>query len=310
MKPILILGAGSTAREIAEILVEQARRGAALHVLGFLDDDPLARVLPERGCRVLGPLELVHRFPEASCVLAVTGYGNPGLRRQLSERLNLAPDRYHTLVHSSAEVSSAAFLGPGCVLMQNVVVGRGVRLQGDALVTQGCCIGHDSEVGRFSVFAPGVTVCGRTRIGESVYFGAGSTCAPGVEIGSEALIGIGSVVVEPVPAGCTVFGNPARVIQRGSRKRWSPPARRGESAREREAEIRQIVIELLNPISGEFGVETDRSLIPEWDSLQQLNLAVAVEQRFGIEFTTDDFAMMNSVRSVALLVEHKLAASV
>jgi sugar O-acyltransferase (sialic acid O-acetyltransferase NeuD family) len=292
------------------ILVEQARQGAAIEVLGFLDDDPQAQGLPELGCRVLGPTEQAHRFHEASFVLGVTNYGNPGLRRQLSERLNLAPDRYYTVVHSSAEVSPAALLGPGCVLMQNVVVSRGVRLHSNVLVTQSCCIGHDTEVERFTVFAPGVTVCGLARIGESVYMGAGSTSAPGVAIGRESLIGIGSVVLQSVPAGGTVFGNPARVIQSGSRRRWSPRPVSAASPLAQEGEIRQIVGDVMNIGPDRFGAETDRSQIPEWDSLQQLNLAAALEQQFQIEIAPGDFETMSSVRSVASLIERKLAERV
>jgi sugar O-acyltransferase (sialic acid O-acetyltransferase NeuD family) len=310
MKQVLILGAGSTSREIAEILVEQARQGAAIQVLGFLDDDPQAQGLPELGCAVLGPTEDVHRFHEASFVLGVTGCGKPGSRKQLSERLGLPPDRYYTVVHSSAEVSSAAFLGQGCVLMQNAIVSRGVRLRSNVLVTQGCCIGRDTEVDRFAVFAPGVTVCGRSCIGESVCMGAGSTSASGVEIGRESLIGIGSVVVQSVPAGCTVFGNPARVIQRDSHRSWGPCAPGDAPRRVDEREIRRILDDIMNLEPDRFGDETDRGRIPERDSLQHLNLAIALEQEFQIEIMTDDFEKMSSVRNIASLIERKLAERV
>ncbi len=43
--------------------------------------------------------------------------------------------------------------------------------------------------------------------------GANSTILPGVEIGEAALIGAGSVVVDDVPSGAVVAGNPARVIK-------------------------------------------------------------------------------------------------
>ncbi len=43
--------------------------------------------------------------------------------------------------------------------------------------------------------------------------GANATILPGVEIGENALVGAGSVVVDDVPPGAVVVGNPARVIK-------------------------------------------------------------------------------------------------
>ena len=49
------------------------------------------------------------------------------------------------------------------------------------------------------------------RIGQNVWIGGGSIVLPGVAIGDDAIIGAGSVVTRDVPAGATVFGNPARL---------------------------------------------------------------------------------------------------
>jgi acetyltransferase-like isoleucine patch superfamily enzyme len=43
--------------------------------------------------------------------------------------------------------------------------------------------------------------------------GANSTILPGVEIGENSFVGAGSVVVDDVPAGMVVVGNPARVMK-------------------------------------------------------------------------------------------------
>jgi len=48
-------------------------------------------------------------------------------------------------------------------------------------------------------------------IGCDVWIGGGTIVLPGVTVGDEAIIGAGSVVTHDVPAGATVFGNPARV---------------------------------------------------------------------------------------------------
>ena len=48
-------------------------------------------------------------------------------------------------------------------------------------------------------------------IGRNVWIGGGAIILPGVVVGDDAVIGAGSVVTRDVPAGATVFGNPARV---------------------------------------------------------------------------------------------------
>jgi maltose O-acetyltransferase len=51
-------------------------------------------------------------------------------------------------------------------------------------------------------------------IGNDVVIGAGAIILPGVKIGDGAIVGAGSVVMSDVPAGMTVFGNPARSVWR------------------------------------------------------------------------------------------------
>lgn len=50
-------------------------------------------------------------------------------------------------------------------------------------------------------------------IGKNVWIGGGAILLPGITIGDDAIIGAGSVVTKTVPAGMTVFGNPARQQQ-------------------------------------------------------------------------------------------------
>lgn len=49
------------------------------------------------------------------------------------------------------------------------------------------------------------------RIGRHVWIGGAAIILPGVTIGDDAIVGAGSVVTRDVPAGATVFGNPARL---------------------------------------------------------------------------------------------------
>ena len=55
-------------------------------------------------------------------------------------------------------------------------------------------------------------LAGGVKVGNGVSIHPRATIAKGVKIGDGATIGIGSVVLKDVPAGASVFGNPARII--------------------------------------------------------------------------------------------------
>ncbi|MNE31924.1 Serine acetyltransferase [compost metagenome] len=50
------------------------------------------------------------------------------------------------------------------------------------------------------------------KIGRGVLLGAGAKVLGNIVVGDYAKVASGSVVLKPVPAGCTVAGVPARVV--------------------------------------------------------------------------------------------------
>ena len=48
--------------------------------------------------------------------------------------------------------------------------------------------------------------------------------------------------------------------------------------------------------------------IPNWDSLQHLNLVLALEQEFNVQFTPEEIEQLLSVELVAALLEEKRVA--
>ena len=70
-----------------------------------------------------------------------------------------------------------------------------------------CSASHDHRREDFPLTTAPIT------LGERAWVAARAIVLPGIAIGDGAVVGAGSVVTRDVAAGCTVAGNPARVIR-------------------------------------------------------------------------------------------------
>lgn len=101
-------------------------------------------------------------------------------------------------IHPATKIGSGVFIdhGTGIVIGETAVIGDDVSmLQG---VTLG---GTGAERGDR-----------HPKIGKGVLIGAGANVLGNIQIGDYAKIASGSVVLKPVPAGCTAAGVPARLV--------------------------------------------------------------------------------------------------
>ena len=53
--------------------------------------------------------------------------------------------------------------------------------------------------------------------------------------------------------------------------------------------------------------ETCSDDVEDWDSLEQINILVAIQERFGIQFSLDDVKGLENVGDTLDLIERKLA---
>lgn len=63
-------------------------------------------------------------------------------------------------------------------------------------------------------------------------------------------------------------------------------------------QVRQIIADTLFMSLEEIDEEASQNTITNWDSLQQLNLVLALEQTFKVHFKPEEFAVMTSVKKI------------
>jgi acetyltransferase-like isoleucine patch superfamily enzyme len=141
---------------------------------------------------------------------------------------NVIGDRLQT--GQGASIREDNVLGDDVSVGTNAVLEFGNRIGNRVRIHSGCflemvTIEDDVFVGPNVVFTddphpmncPHYKECkGGPVVRRLARIGANSTILPGVEIGENALVGAGSVVVDDVPPGTVVVGNPARVIKKVS----------------------------------------------------------------------------------------------
>jgi sugar O-acyltransferase (sialic acid O-acetyltransferase NeuD family) len=212
-RELLIVGTGGFARETAEAVRAVNEHETTWHLRGYLDDDPRLNGRVVEGIRVLGPVDAIGEYPDASVAVCTGHPGNYFSRKRIVDRLALASERYATIVHPSAAVSRSCRLGSGTVLLAHVTATAAVEVGAHVAVMPQVVLTHDDVVEDYATFGSGVRVGGRALVRQGAYIGAGALILQELIIGAWALIGMGAVVTKDVPAGQVWAGCPARFFR-------------------------------------------------------------------------------------------------
>ena len=168
--------------------------------------------VPPRG-RSDGELALVIGADAVIRSHAVVYAGN-----RIGDRFQLG---HGALVREENEFGDDVSVGSHSIVEHHVTIGNGVRIHSGAFIPEFSRIEDGAWVGPHVVFTNAAYPLGRDakrtlqgpHLRPRAKIGANATILPGRVIGADALVGAGSVVVEDVPDGAVVAGNPARVIR-------------------------------------------------------------------------------------------------
>lgn len=105
-------------------------------------------------------------------------------------------------------------LGPGVAIMHGwgLVISPDARIGGNVTLFHGVTLGRKDEVSEDGTR----TVGGSPILADGVWIGPHSVVLGPVHIGRNARVAAGSVVLNDVPDGAIVAGNPARIVRRNA----------------------------------------------------------------------------------------------
>jgi sugar O-acyltransferase (sialic acid O-acetyltransferase NeuD family) len=207
--PVLILGANYLGRQAKEILESNGNV-----VYGFLDDNKKLHNTEIDNATVLGStddetfLKLIGKKCEAFVALDENKL-RKNVITTLNEDFTVQPIN---VIPQSANIPSSTDMGHGNFIDHGVKFGPGSSVGNHCIIQTNAIIGTETKLGDFVQVGAGSIINSGTEIEDEVFIGSGVTIVSGITIGKGARIGAGSVVVGPVKAGETVFGNPAQKV--------------------------------------------------------------------------------------------------
>ena len=212
-RDLVLIGSGGFGRETAQAVHALNRNGVAWRLLGYLDDDPARHGLVIDGTPVLGGRDRIEHLPGASFVVCTGRPDNYVSRLRIVSDLRLPPERYATIVHPSAAVSTSSSVGYGSVLLAHVTLTADVTVRAHVAIMPHVTLTHDDIVDDFATIASGVCLGGGVRVGRSAYLGAGALVGEHCTVGAFSLVGMGAVATRDVPPSEVWAGIPARRLR-------------------------------------------------------------------------------------------------
>ena len=210
-----IYGASGCGRSLMPVARQQLAREQDPSEIVFIDDAQTAITTVNAHRAMNYASFLAEPATQKQVLIAIA---NSRVREKIANRLEADGIQLWSVIADNvvlmddAQIAAGAALSPFVTITSNIKIGKCFHANLYSYVE------HDCVIGDFVTFAPGVKCNGNIHIQDHAYIGAGAMIKQGTPeqplvIGRGAIVGMGAVVTKSVPAGVTVVGNPARIVE-------------------------------------------------------------------------------------------------
>lgn len=211
-----IYGASGCGRSLMPVARQQLQRLGVSAEIYFIDDS-LQEQQIVNGHTALNYQSFKNLNAAQKFVLIAIA--NSQIREKLANQLFIDGIQLWTVqadnvvMMDNIEIDDGAALSPFVSITSNIKIGKCFHANLYSYVE------HDCVIGDYVTFAPGVKCNGNIHIEDHAYIGTGAVIKQGTPdkplvVGKGAVVGMGAVVTKSVPAGVTVVGNPARILEK------------------------------------------------------------------------------------------------
>ncbi|MBR1557300.1 MAG: acetyltransferase [Prevotella sp.] len=209
MKDLIIVGAGGMGRTIYDMARENESYEKEFAIKGFIDDNLNSLDGFKNYPPILGKISDYEIQPNDIFVCSIGGNS----RRSCMESIIHRGGNFFTLIHPTSRIGTNVHLGRGCYVGAFTTIAADAYVDDYNFIQSHTIIGHDVHIGKWNRIDSYVLCVGGIKIGEGCMIHTNAVLNHNVEIGNEAHVGACSFVVNSVPDGATVFGNPARRLK-------------------------------------------------------------------------------------------------
>lgn len=193
---VVILGAGSTAQEVASILVHDRN----FQVMGFTDKDDKTKGKKILGIEVIGSYKILKDLLKQGIHGAVVAVGfDNNLREKYFHQTKEMGFEMINVVHPSALIDPSAQLKDGIVIAAGCILCPQVIIEQNCILEAGTIIGANTQIADNVYIGVGGCIGGGSFIKRNAFLAAGCSTGAYVTIGKNVKVGPGTSVIKDLP---------------------------------------------------------------------------------------------------------------